>query len=119
MVTYRRVDDDEDGPFLPREFSHADIAQIKELLARAEEARGHLFTPAQVETLKAVIETFEAHGPEISEMIRREQVSKLWAETRLKFWGVVKWFLATFLLIVGVMQGWQSVVAPLLKWGGK
>lgn len=115
--TYIR--DDDDGPESPREFSRADVAQIKDLLAKAEEAHSmHIFTAPEVETLKRIIKTFDDHQAEIAEMIRREQVSKLWTETRLRFWGIVKWFLATFLMIVAVVQGWQAIVAPLMKWGG-
>jgi len=114
VPTYERVDDDGHHP---RELSRADLLQIKDMLARAEEAKGmHIFTADQVKTLLSVIETFEDHGDEIREMIRREQVSMLWVETRLRFWGVVKWFLATFLMIVAVVQGWQSILAPSFKW---
>ena len=110
---------DDDGPYHPREFSREDVLQIKELLAKAEEAKGmHIFTEQQVQTLKTVIETFEDHGQQIREMIRREQVSDLWMETRIRLWGVIKWCLATFLLIVAAVQGWQSIISPILKWGG-
>ena len=95
------------------EFSREDMIRIRELLLAVEE--GHLLhfsDPAQLEVFKRVMKTFTDHNAEISEMIRREQVSKLWAETRLKGWGVIKWFLATFLLVVGAVQGWQAVISP-------
>jgi hypothetical protein len=117
MPVYERTDDD--GPRNPREFSRADVAQIKELLAKAEEAKAlHIFTANEIETLRRVIKTFEDHGSEISEMIKREAVSHLWMETRLRFWGIIKWLLATFLMIVAAVQGWQSIIAPMMKWGG-
>ncbi len=103
-----------------RDLSREDVIKIRELLAAMEE--GHLLhfkDPAQLALFKRVMTTFSDHAPEISEIIRREQVSKLWAETRLKGWGVIKWLLASFLLIVAAIQGWQSVIVPLFKWGGK
>lgn len=112
---------DDDAPFEPKDFSRADVIEIRKLLLAVEE--GHLLhfnDPAQLEVFKRVMNTFTEHREEIAEIIRREQVSKLWAETRLKFWGVIKWFLATFLLIIGAVQGWQAIISPLLEklWGG-
>lgn len=112
-------ENDDDKPLAPRDFSREDVLEIRKLLLAVEE--GHLLhfnDPQQLEVFKRVMHTFTEHREEIAEIIRREQVSKLWAETRLKFWGVIKWFLATFLLIVGVIQGWESVIGPLLKKGG-
>lgn len=112
--TWTRDDDDP----APKDFSREDVIEIRKLLLAVEE--GHLLhfnDPAQLEVFKRVMHTFTEHKDEIAEIIKREQVSKLRTETRLKMWGLIKWFLVSFLLIVGVVQGWQSVIAPLVKWG--
>ena len=99
-----------------RDFSSEDIVKIKELLEESES--GHILSltdPSQLEVFRRVMRTFTDHEDEIKLIIRREQVSKMRTELRLKYWGIIKWVLATFILIVGVVQGWQAVIAPLFK----
>ena len=114
MTTWKRDDDDP-----PRDFTRADVAQIKDLLVKAEEAKAiHIFTQEQVRILTRVITTFTEHGTEIETMIKKERASKLLAELRLRFWGVVKWILAAMITITGIIQGWDWLMVRFFG-GGK
>lgn len=100
------------------EFSKDDVRQIKELLAKADnEHLAFVFNGDEIATLRRIIKTFDEHQSEIAVMIQKEQISKLRTELRLRGWSIIKWFLATFLLIVAAVQGWQAVIYPLFKWG--
>ena len=115
MPTWKMEDDENINP---HDFTRADVLQIKELLAKAEDAKSmHIFTVEEVTVLRRIIKTFTDHGIEIEEMVKRERVSQMWGELRLRGWGVVKWFLAGLITIAGAFQAWDWLVARL--WSGK
>jgi hypothetical protein len=98
----------------------ADLDRLKQVLAEAEKAgKLHVFSEKEVMTLRNVIDIFDEHGSAIKEILRREQVYKLWIEVRARGWSVARWFLTTFLLIIGAVQGYQAVIVPWLKTLGK
>lgn len=94
-----------------------DVDRIKEMLEKFENFKAmHVFTPEQGDAIRRIIQTFDEHGPEIQALLEREQASKLWAALRLKYWSVVRWFLAAFVSIVAAMQGYDYILS---KWWPK
>lgn len=98
------------------DLTNGDVERIRDMLARAESAlSSNVFTVDEVKSLRRIIETFDRYGTEIDAVITEKQVSKLWAQSRLQLWSIIKWFLAAFLMIVTAIQGWTSIM-PTIKW---
>jgi hypothetical protein len=99
------------------QLTREDVERIKEMLEKFEQFKlAHVFTAEQGEAIRRIIQTFDSYGEEIQAIIEREQASVLMAKLRLKYWSIVRWFLAAFVAIVAAMQSWDWIV---LKWWQK
>jgi hypothetical protein len=77
------------------------------------------FSHEDIQVLIRLIKFYEKYENQLKEIVDREVISELWAGARLKLGKIVKWVLGSFLLLVAVLQGWQSVIAIFFKGNGQ
>lgn len=109
----------DDGEEPLESLTSEEIQALREALSRRDANNQPHFDSKEIQVLKNVIETLSV--PEnlsaLQELIKQHQVSRYWAEARVKLWALVKAVLAGFLMVVAVIEGWTKLVVPYL--GGK
>jgi hypothetical protein len=85
----------------------------KEELLEILESRS--FTDEDIEILIRLVKFYEKYEIQLKEIVDREIISQLWHAARQKMGKMVKWILGSFLLLIAVLQGWQTIIEMFFK----
>ena len=89
-----------------------DLMRLRELLALGV----HELTPAQVDTLKSLIELYTEYNVELKTLVEEKKVSAMWAKLRLQTMVTIKYVLYFIAAIFAAIQSMDAVGSIAKKW---